>query len=174
VVTDLSMPDMTGLELQAALAQKGATLPLVFLTGNADVPTTVLAMREGAVDFLEKTASQEKLLASVGRALERDAAQHQDRTRLFELRQRFARLTPREHEVLAQVVNGMMNKQIAARLGIRERTVKLHRSSIVAKMGVHSAAQLATLARDAGLTAAPLRNAAGRETDVGPAPRRNA
>ena len=151
LVTDLSMPGMDGLELQAALTKIGVVLPVVFLTGCGDIPSSVHAMRGGAIDFLEKRATLEELLAAIRRALEHDAAHHDARSRLTELRRKFAKLTPREREVLLHVVNGRMNKQIAASLGINERTVKLHRMSITTKVGVHSAAQLATLASDARL-----------------------
>jgi two-component system, LuxR family, response regulator FixJ len=151
VVTDLSMPDMSGLQLQEALAKAGAELPLVFLTGHGDIPSSVHAMRGGAVDFLEKCAAQENLLAAIRKALTRDAGDHEARTRFQALHDRFSRLTPREREVLRHVVRGAMNKQIAATLGISERTVKLHRTAITAKAGVHSPALLATLARDAKL-----------------------
>jgi FixJ family two-component response regulator len=151
VVTDLSMPDMSGLQLQEALARAGAELPLVFLTGRGDIPSSVHAMRGGAVDFLEKCAAQENLLAAIRKALTRDADDHEARTRFKALHDRFSRLTPREREVLRHVVRGAMNKQIAATLGISERTVKLHRTAITAKAGVHSPALLATLARDAKL-----------------------
>jgi FixJ family two-component response regulator len=149
VVADLDMPEIDGLELQARLASAGSAMPVVFLSGHGDIPTTVRAMREGAVDFLEKHAPKEQLLAAIATALERDAAGHAARTRIDELRRRFDRLTEREHEVLGYVVAGRMNKEIAAALGIHERTVKLHRTAITTKVGVHSAAQLATLAREA-------------------------
>ena len=144
VVADLAMPGIGGLELQERLAQGGVPLPVVFLSGNGDIPSSVRAMRGGAVDFLEKHAPQEDLLAAVRRALAsgRQAA---------ELRRRFAALTEREREVLRHVVRGRMNKQIAADLGIHERTVKLHRTALTTKLGVRSAAELATLARDAGI-----------------------
>jgi two-component system, LuxR family, response regulator FixJ len=154
VVTDLWMPGMSGLELQAALYSKGSVLPIVFLTGNADIPSTVHAIRAGATDFLEKTASQESLLDAIRRALVSDANSHETRRQAVELRQRFSRLTPREREVLQHVVTGSMNKQIAARLDIHERTVKLHRTAITVKLGVHSTALLAVMARDAGFAAA--------------------
>jgi FixJ family two-component response regulator len=144
VVMDLNMPGMNGLELQTELARRGARLPVVFLTGAADIPSSVSAMRGGAVDFLEKRAPSEQLIAAVERALVSERAQR-------ELRERFARLTERELEVLRQVVRGRMNKQIAADLGIHERTVKLHRSAVTSKVGVRSVAELTTLARDAGL-----------------------
>jgi FixJ family two-component response regulator len=143
VVADLAMPGIGGLELQERLAQGGVPLPVVFLTGRGDIPSSVRAMRGGAVDFLEKHAAKDDLLAAVRRALAsgRDAA---------ELRRRFAALTTREREVLQHVVRGRMNKQIAADLGIHERTVKLHRTALTTKLGVRSAAELVTLARDAG------------------------
>jgi FixJ family two-component response regulator len=151
VVADLDMPELDGLQLQAALARAQIFMPVVFLSGHGDIPHTVQAMREGAVDFIEKHAPGERLVAAVRRALARDAAECALRDRRGELARRFTSLTRREFEVLAEVINGLMNKQIAAKLGISERTVKMHRTSITTKVGVHSAAQLATLARDAGL-----------------------
>jgi FixJ family two-component response regulator len=151
VVADLSMPGMNGLELQAALARAGAVLPIVFLSGQGDIPSSVYAMRGGAMDFLEKRATQENLFVAVRRALDSDVARHAARARIVDLRKRFARLTPREREVMRHVVHGAMNKQIAARLGINERTVRMHRTSITTKLGIRSAPVLATLARDAGL-----------------------
>jgi len=144
VVMDLNMPGMNGLELQGELARRGVRLPVVFLTGAADIPSSVRAMRGGAVDFLEKRAPSEHLIAAVERAL---ACEREQR----ELRERFARLTERELEVLRHVVRGRMNKQIAADLGIHERTVKLHRTAVTAKVGVRSVAELTMLARDAGI-----------------------
>lgn len=144
VVIDLNMPGMNGLELQGELARRAANLPVIFLTGAADIPSSVQAMRGGAVDFLEKGAPGEHLIAAVERALALDRMQHA-------LRERFAKLTDRELEVLRHVVRGRMNKQIAAELGIHERTVKLHRTAVTAKVGVRSVAELTTLARDAGL-----------------------
>jgi FixJ family two-component response regulator len=151
VVADLEMPELDGLQLQAALARGGILMPVVFLSGRGDIPHTVQAMREGAVDFIEKHASGDQLVAAIRRALERDAAESAERGRQGELARRFASLTPRELEVLAEVIDGLLNKQIAAKLGICERTVKMHRTSITTKVGVHSAARLATLAREAGL-----------------------
>jgi FixJ family two-component response regulator len=151
VVTDLNMPQLGGLELQDRLAAKGVMLPVVFLTGRGDIPSSVRAMRHGAVDFLEKLAPAEKIIAAVARALDADDAAYAARAKETALRQRFASLTERELEVLRHVVRGRMNKQIAADLEIHERTVKLHRSAITAKVGVRSAAELATLAGEAGL-----------------------
>jgi FixJ family two-component response regulator len=151
IVADLSMPEIDGLELQAALARAGIAMPVLFLSGRGDIPSTVRAMQGGAVDFLEKHAPRERLLAAIRRALERDATESESRAAQVELRQRFEALTKREIEVLHEVVRGRMNKQIAADLGISERTVKLHRTAIKTKIGVQSSARLATLARDAGL-----------------------
>lgn len=151
IVADLSMPEIDGLELQAALARAGIEMPVLFLSGRGDIPSTVRAMQGGAVDFLEKHAPRERLLAAIRRALERDATESGRRATQAELRQRFETLTKREVEVLHEVVRGRMNKQIAATLGISERTVKLHRTAIKSKVGVQSSARLATLTRDAGL-----------------------
>lgn len=151
VVTDLDMPDMSGLELQALLRLRGIGMPVVFLTGDADIPSSVLAMRGGAVDFLEKPAPTERLLAAIIRALETDVETYAARMRLEDRRRRIATLTEREREVFALVARGMMNKQIAAALGIHERTVKLHRTAITTKLAVHAVAQLAVMASEAGL-----------------------
>jgi len=156
VIADLVMPGVSGLELQALLTQRGVMMPVVFLTGHADIPSSVQAMRGGAVDFLEKLAPKEQLMAAIARALERDADAHGARTRLEERRRRFATLSEREREVLALVLRGDRNKQIAGFLGVTERTVKLHRAAICAKLGMHSVAQLAILATEAQLeTATP-------------------
>jgi FixJ family two-component response regulator len=155
VLADLCMPELDGLQLQEACAAAGVSLPFVFLTGHGDVPSAVSAMRHGAVDFLEKCAPQQALLASLERALERDAEARAARVRREQLENRFAALTEREREVLGYVVSGRMNKQIAAALGIHERTVKLHRNAITTKLGVRSVAELTTLARQTGLFEAP-------------------
>lgn len=146
VVADLDMPGMDGLALQSALAGSDAPLPVVFLTGQGDIPTTVRAMRGGAEDFLTKTAPKEALIAALERALGRAARERNDRERREELKARFGRLTPREREVLLLVLRGWLNKQIAADLGIDERSVKRHRTSLMSKIGVRSVAELARLA----------------------------
>jgi len=145
VMTDLHLPELDGLELQHRLAGRGIAMPVVFLTGRGDIPSSVRAMRQGAVDFLEKNAPEAELIAAVRRGLDADRTASARRGR-------FAVLTERELEVLRHVVRGRMNKQIAAELGIHERTVKLHRSAITTKVGVRSAAELATLAREAGIS----------------------
>jgi FixJ family two-component response regulator len=151
VLADLRMPGIDGLELQKACAARGVALPFVFLTGLGDVPSAVSAMQRGAVDFLEKSAPREMLLDALARAIDRGRRERSTRASQEQLERRFAALTPREMEVLALVVRGRMNKQIAATLGIHERTVKLHRSAITTKLGVRTAAELVTLARRAGL-----------------------
>jgi len=151
VLADLQLPELSGLELQQELGRAGVALPFVFLTGHGDVPSAVCAMRQGAVDFLDKCAPQDALIAAIERALQREAAERGARARQERLSRRFAVLTAREWEVLRQVVNGRMNKQISADLGIHERTVKLHRTAITTKLGVRSVAELTSLAREAGV-----------------------
>jgi len=150
VLVDLQMPGLSGLDLQHALAQDGRGLPVIFLSGHGDIPTTVHAMRRGAEDFLTKSAPKEELLAAVHRALARDARERAERARRDAVRARFAALTPREREVLQHVVQGQLNKQIAFDLGIHERTVKAHRTAITTKLGVSSVAELTTLWLEAG------------------------
>ncbi len=155
VLADVRMPGLDGLQLQEACTAAGVGLPFVFLTGQGDVPSAVSAMRQGAVDFLDKCAPPHALLTSLERALQRDSSARAERARHRQLERRFASLTEREQEVLAHVVHGRMNKQIAAALGIHERTVKLHRSAITTKLGVRSVAELTTLATQAGLFEEP-------------------
>ena len=145
VLVDLQMPGLSGLDLQEALAKEGHRLPVIFLTGHGDIPTTVQAMRRGAEDFLTKRAPKEDLLDAVKRAIDRDVRERAKRARLEALRKRFTTLTPREHEVLQHVVQGKLNKQIAYDLCIHERTVKLHRTAIKTKLNVDSTAVLTKL-----------------------------
>jgi FixJ family two-component response regulator len=151
VVSDLKMPGMDGMALQEALQKAGSPLPILFLTGHGDIPVTVQAMRGGAEDFLTKLAPKEDLIAAIKRALARDAKERAERERQRQLRTRIDTLTEREREVLRHVVQGKLNKQIAADLGIHERTVKLHRTSITTKLGVYSVAELTRLVQEAGL-----------------------
>lgn len=151
VVADLQMPEIDGLKLQALLGKTANPLPVIFLTGQGDIPTTVNAMRSGAEDFLTKRAPKEELLAAIQRAFERNLQERRCRERLQRLRARFQDLSDRELEVLGHVVQGKMNKEIAADLDINERTVKLHRTSITRKLKVQSAVELARLADEAGL-----------------------
>jgi FixJ family two-component response regulator len=148
IIVDLQMPEMNGLQFQAALARTTSTLPVIFLTGHADIPSTVKAMRDGAEDFLEKRSPKETLLHAVRRALDRDDEQRAARARRREVQALFDKLSEREHQVLEHVLRGALNKQIADKLGICERTVKLHRMSIKNKVGVQSVAELAQLAQE--------------------------
>ena len=151
VVLDLAMPGLNGLELQAALAAAGSQRPIVFISGHGDVPSSVRAMKAGAVDFLTKPVSQENLLAAIQRAIECDRVMRQARAELQAIDERLNRLTPREREVFQHVVAGQLNKQIAVDLGTVEKTVKVHRSRVMEKMGVRSLADLVRIAERIGL-----------------------
>lgn len=146
LLLDLSMPGPSGLELQDALGRHGVRLPVIFLTGHGDLAAGVRAMKAGAVDFLTKPVERETLLDAIGRALETDAAQRASRSADIQLRARFAQLTPREREVFELVVAGLLNKQIADRLGIGERTVKAQRAQVMAKLDAANAAELGRIA----------------------------
>lgn len=153
VLTDLQMPRLSGLDLQEALARSRNPLPVVFLTSKGDIPISVRAMRGGAEDFLTKRAPRAQLLEAIERALkrgEREAVERQgDASTLAKL----GRLSPRERQVLAGVARGLLNKQMATELGVTERTVKLHRSNLSAKLGLRSPAELALFARKSGVFA---------------------
>ena len=146
LLLDVRMPGPSGLDLQAALQRQGIGLPIVFLSGYADVVTSVRAMKAGAVDFLTKPVTREDLMDALHRALERDARQRQARADAAWLRACFAKLTARERAVFDRIVAGRLNKLIADELGIAERTVKLQRAQLMAKLGVRSAAELGLLA----------------------------
>ena len=150
IILDLRLPDRNGLELQAALA-KQVSLPIIFVTGYGEIPDTVRAIKDGAVDFLTKPVDGNTLLAAVGRALAQDASARAARVRRDSLRRRFDRLTPREREVFAHLISGQLNKQIAGDLQITERTIKMYRASILAKLEANSIAELARLAVDLGI-----------------------
>jgi two-component system, LuxR family, response regulator FixJ len=150
VIVDLQMPGLSGLELQDALAKADNRLPLIFLTGHGDIPTSVHAIRQGAEDFLTKPVKKQALFDAVQRALDRHAREREQRAHRRELLARFDSLTPREREVLTHVLSGQLNKQIADDLGTSERTIKAHRANLMAKMQVQSVAELARLAQKAG------------------------
>jgi FixJ family two-component response regulator len=143
LILDVELPDINGLEFQRQIADEGHP-PVVFLTGHGDIPSSVSAIKHGAVDFLTKPFTERDLVAAIQSAVERDRLARQERSELEHLRQRFASLTPREREVLPLVVSGLLNKQAAAELGISEVTLQIHRSKIMQKM---SAASLADLVR---------------------------
>ncbi|MBN1489002.1 MAG: response regulator transcription factor [Phycisphaerae bacterium] len=151
LVLDVRMPDESGLELQERLAEMGVAVPIVFITGHGTVPSSVRAMKRGAVDFIEKPFDDQVLLDAIHAALTRDAEHQRAATARAEAQARLAMLTPREREVLTQVVTGRANKQIAATLGIAEQTVKLHRGRVMSKMQADSVAELVVLAQLAGV-----------------------
>jgi FixJ family two-component response regulator len=145
VVLDLAMPGLNGLEAQQALTDGGCGRPIIFLTGQSDIATSVRAMKAGAVDFLTKPVNGTDLLVAVRNALKIDHAARQAEAVLREIRRRLATLSSREREVLARVVAGRLNKQIAAELGTVEKTIKVHRSHVMEKMGAGSLAELVRL-----------------------------
>lgn len=154
VVTDLQMPRQSGLDLQEALARSRNPLPVVFLTSKGDIPTTVRAMRSGAEDFLTKRTPKAQLLQAVTRALDRGKQERHSREQGASVQAKLESLSPREREVLSRVARGLLNKEIAGELGLAERTVKLHRSNLSAKLGLRSAAELALFARQSGVAGA--------------------
>lgn len=151
IVTDVRMPGMSGLDLQASLAQAGCALPMVFITGHGDIPTTVRAMKGGAIDFLSKPFAEREILAAVAEALERSRELDRAREDAKGLRARFQALTPREREVLALVAAGLPNKIIADRLGVAEATIKVHRGRVMEKMGAASLPDLVRMSERLGL-----------------------
>jgi len=151
VVLDVAMPELDGLELQQRLTQSGVLLPIVFLTGHGDIPMSVRAVKAGALDFLTKPVKDADLLRAVRAALQRAAEQREFIRETALLHQRYSGLTPREREVMAHVVAGELNKQVADALGIGEHTVKVHRSRIMEKIGVQSLADLVRAAERLGL-----------------------
>jgi FixJ family two-component response regulator len=150
-VLDLSMPGLNGLELQAALGAAGAQRPVIFLTGQGDVPTSVQAMKAGAVDFLTKPVRDEALLDAIARAEAKDRDGRQTEAEMAVIRARLATLTRREREVLDHVLAGRLNKQIAWELGTVEQTIKVHRRRVMDKLGVHSMRDLMQLSSKVGL-----------------------
>ncbi|MGB5294096.1 MAG: response regulator FixJ [Thermoanaerobaculia bacterium] len=145
LILDVRLPGMSGLELQQRLADDGADLPIVFITGHGDVPMAVRAMRRGAVDFLQKPFSDQELLDRVQQALAEQSQRRQQSESKAEIAQRIRSLTPREHEVMELIVEGLANKVIANRLGTSQRTVEVHRANVMRKMQADSVARLVHL-----------------------------
>jgi FixJ family two-component response regulator len=154
LVLDVRMPGITGLELQKTLAAAAHRVPIIFITGHGDVSMSVTAMKAGAHDFLTKPFAGKDLVAAIERAVAKDARDLGAEAHVAEIRARVATLTPREREVFALVVTGMLNKQIAAELGVGEKTVKVHRARAMTKMRAGSVAELVRLAADAALSVA--------------------
>lgn len=146
LVLDVRMPGQSGLDLQRQLNDAGVFIPIIFMTGHADIPMTVRAMKEGALEFLTKPVRSQDLLDAVQKAIERDREGRKERAELAEIRGRFNSLTPRETEVLGLVVAGLLNKQIADELGTSELTVKTHRARVMEKTGADSLAHLVRMA----------------------------
>jgi FixJ family two-component response regulator len=146
LILDVELPGLSGLDLQAELAKSGSEMPIVFLTGHGDIPMSVRAMKAGAVEFLTKPFGKQELLDAIKEALLRDGAVRKQRSESFELRKRLGTLTPRERQVLALVVTGRLNKQIAGELGTTDLTIKVHRGRVMRKMGADSLADLVRMA----------------------------
>ena len=155
LVLDVTMPEITGIELQEWLARTRSPLPIIFITGNGDIPTSVRAMKAGAVDFLTKPVKEADLLRAIEIALRRGRETRQTRAEVNAIQERLTRLTPREREVLEHVVSGQLNKQIAGDLDTGEHTIKVHRARVMEKMGVQSVAELARLAERMGIGRPP-------------------
>jgi RNA polymerase sigma factor (sigma-70 family) len=151
VVLDVRMPGLTGLDLQQTLASAAHEIPIIFITGHGDISMSVKAMKDGAVDFLTKPFAGKDLLEAIQRAVAKDRQDIRAEARTDEIRERVNLLTPRESQVFALVVTGMLNKQIAAELGVGEKTVKVHRARVMEKMRAGSVAELVRLADGAGI-----------------------
>src|SRR5213080_937398 len=164
LLLDVRLPGLSGLDLQRELADTNATLPIIFLTGHGDIPMSVRAMKAGAVEFLTKPFREQELLDAIRSAIERDRTMRAERQERSELGRRYASLTPRERDVMAGIIAGLLNKQIAGELGTSEPTVKEQRGHVMAKMQAGSVAELVRIASRLGITPAgsgPVAGAAG-------------
>lgn len=155
ILLDVTMPGLSGLQLHEQLLARGVDLPVIYLTGQGSVPLSVRAMKQGALDFLEKPIEAEVLFPIIDEAQARHRRQRQSQHRVEEIRRRFSALSPRERDVMERVIVGRMNKQIAGDLGIAEKTVKAHRGRVMAKIGVRSVAELVKLCDELGIATQP-------------------
>ena len=151
LLLDIRLPRLSGLDFQAELIEAGIHIPIIFMTGHGDIPMSVKAMKAGAVDFLSKPFRDQDMLDAVASAIERDRKRRVGAKALSDAQARFEMLTPRERQVLALVAAGLMNKQIAAEIGIAEITVKIHRGNVMKKMGVRSLPDLVRIAETLGI-----------------------
>jgi FixJ family two-component response regulator len=151
LILDVRLPGVSGLEFQAALADANSVIPIVFITGHGDIPMSVKAMKAGAVEFLTKPFRDQDLLDAVQVAIERTQSWYESEKAVSELRTKFKSLTHREKEVMAWVTSGLLNKQVAAELGVSEITVKVHRGNVTRKMGAKSLASLVRMADTLGI-----------------------
>jgi FixJ family two-component response regulator len=151
LVLDVQLPDLSGLDLQRRMVDVNNEIPIVFITGHGDIPTTVRAMKAGAVEFLTKPLVEGDVLESIRQAIARDRVARDNQAETAAVRARYASLTPREGEVMELVVSGLLNKQIAGELGISEETVKVHRGHMVRKMGADSLAGLVRMSERLGI-----------------------
>ena len=160
LVLDVRLPGLSGLDLQRELVRTEAPIPIIFITGHGDIPMSVRAIKEGAVDFLAKPFRDQDLLDAIQHALEIDRAARRERSMVAEVRRRYESLTKREREVMRLVVSGLLNKQIAGELGSSEVTVKMHRGQVMRKMKAQSLVQLVRMSEKIGITseAAPPTN----------------
>jgi FixJ family two-component response regulator len=156
LVLDVRLPDLSGLDLQRELVRTEAPIPIIFITGHGDIPMSVRAIKEGAVEFLTKPFRDQDLLDAVQHAVETDRAERKERARVTEVRGRYQSLTKREREVMKLVVSGLLNKQIAAELGSSEVTIKIHRGQVMRKMKAQSIVELVHLAEKIGITSTGL------------------
>jgi len=151
LVLDVRLPDLSGLDLQRRMVELNLEIPIIFITGHGDVPTSVQAMKAGALEFLTKPFADRDLLDAIQRAVQRDRAVRQQQAKMRELRSRYQSLTPREREVIERVVSGLLNKQIAAELGTSEITVKVHRRQVMHKMQADSLPDLVRMSEMLGI-----------------------